>query len=85
MKAVRFYGKHDLRTESAPGPGGLKPGQVLVRPTFCGICGTDLHEFESGPIFTPAKPNPYSARSCRRSWATSLRAGLWRWPTAWKR
>ena len=60
MKAVRFYGKHDLRTESTPGPGGLKPGQVLVRPTFCGICGTDLHEFESGPIFTPAKPNPYS-------------------------
>lgn len=60
MKAVRYYGKHDLRTEEAPEPGELRHGQVLVQPTYCGICGTDLHEFELGPIFTPAKPNAYS-------------------------
>jgi (R,R)-butanediol dehydrogenase/meso-butanediol dehydrogenase/diacetyl reductase len=31
---------------------------VLVRPTWCGICGTDLHEYAMGPIVTPAAPHP---------------------------
>ncbi len=60
MKAIRFHGKHDVRVEQAPDPGALQHGQVLIKPVLCGICGTDLHEFESGPIFTPVKPNPYS-------------------------
>jgi (R,R)-butanediol dehydrogenase/meso-butanediol dehydrogenase/diacetyl reductase len=60
MKAARFYGKHDIRVETAPEPGSLKHGQVLIAPTRCGICGTDLHEFESGPIFTPKSPNAFS-------------------------
>ena len=60
MKAVRFYAKHDVRVEDVVVHPALKHGQVLVRPSFCGICGTDLHEYESGPIFTPAEPNAYS-------------------------
>jgi (R,R)-butanediol dehydrogenase / meso-butanediol dehydrogenase / diacetyl reductase len=60
MKAARYYGKHDIRVEASPEPGALGFGQVLVQPTFCGICGTDLHEFESGPIFTPKTPNAFS-------------------------
>ncbi|CAN7235859.1 2,3-butanediol dehydrogenase [Rhizobium sp. LjRoot254] len=60
MKAIRYYGKHDVRIEDAPEPGPLRHGQVMVEPSFCGICGTDLHEYESGPIFTPKKPNTYS-------------------------
>ena len=55
MKAVRYYGKHDLRTEEAPEPGELRHGQVLVQPTYCGICGTDLHEFEVGADFYPGQ------------------------------
>lgn len=47
-------------SKSVLAPGALQHGQVLIRPVLCGICGTDLHEFESGPIFTPVKPNPYS-------------------------
>jgi (R,R)-butanediol dehydrogenase/meso-butanediol dehydrogenase/diacetyl reductase len=31
---------------------------VLVAPLWCGICGTDLHEYTSGPIVTPVKPHP---------------------------
>jgi (R,R)-butanediol dehydrogenase/meso-butanediol dehydrogenase/diacetyl reductase len=31
---------------------------VLVRPYWCGICGTDLHEYAMGPIVTPATPHP---------------------------
>lgn len=60
MKAVRFYDRHDIRVEGAAEPGTLKHGQVLIQPTRCGICGTDLHEFESGPIFTPKIRNAYS-------------------------
>lgn len=60
MKAARYYGKHDLRIEETTAPPQPGHGEVLVAPTFCGICGTDLHEFESGPIFTPQKPNAYS-------------------------
>ena len=60
MKAARYYGKHDLRVEDAAEPPQPGHGEVVVAPTFCGICGTDLHEFESGPIFTPKTPNAYS-------------------------
>ncbi|MBY2942429.1 Zinc-binding dehydrogenase (plasmid) [Rhizobium leguminosarum bv. trifolii] len=60
MKAVRYYGRHDVRVEDAPEPQTPQHGQVIVEPTFCGICGTDLHEYESGPIFTPRTPNAYS-------------------------
>ena len=60
MKAARYYGKHDLRVEEAAEPPQPGHGEVVVAPTFCGICGTDLHEFESGPIFTPKTPNAYS-------------------------
>lgn len=58
MKAVRFYGKEDVRIEviDEPAPG---PGQVKLRNAFTGICGTDLHVFynpdASGFDFT--KPN----------------------------
>jgi (R,R)-butanediol dehydrogenase/meso-butanediol dehydrogenase/diacetyl reductase len=31
---------------------------VLVRPQFCGICGTDLHEYTDGPIVIPVEPHP---------------------------
>ncbi|WP_408160985.1 alcohol dehydrogenase catalytic domain-containing protein [Caballeronia jiangsuensis] len=60
MKAVRFHGKHDLRIDDVEEPGELAPDQVLVRPTFCGICGTDLHEFDHGPTWTSVSSNPYS-------------------------
>ena len=53
MKAVRFYTKGDIRVEDVTPPAGPGPGQVLIRPLVCGICGTDLHEYAAGPIVTP--------------------------------
>jgi len=44
MKACRFHGKEDLRVEEVPEPTCGK-GQVKVRPAWCGICGSDLHEY----------------------------------------
>jgi (R,R)-butanediol dehydrogenase/meso-butanediol dehydrogenase/diacetyl reductase len=53
MKAVRYYGKEDVRVEEVPAPTGPGDRQIVVKPLVCGICGTDLHEYAAGPIVTP--------------------------------
>jgi (R,R)-butanediol dehydrogenase / meso-butanediol dehydrogenase / diacetyl reductase len=58
MKAAVFYGDHDIRVEDVAGPGKPGPGEVLLRPSWCGICGTDLHEYAMGPIVIPSNPHP---------------------------
>lgn len=62
MKAARFHGKRDVRVEQVPEPDAarLGPHEVLVKNRFCGICGTDLHEYAAGPIFIPTEPHPYT-------------------------
>ena len=62
MRAARFYDRGDIRIENINEP-VVKPGQVGIDVAWCGICGTDLHEYLDGPIFCPApdKPNPISA------------------------
>src|ERR1700733_12333868 len=54
MRALRFHGARKLSVENVPEPGAPGPGEVLLRPLMCGICGTDLHEYTDGPIVTPA-------------------------------
>ncbi|GAA1001419.1 MULTISPECIES: 2,3-butanediol dehydrogenase [Subtercola] len=58
MKATRFYGKEDIRTEQIPEP-ELLPGSVKIKVEWTGICGTDLHEFEEGAIFCPKPGHPH--------------------------
>ena len=58
MWAVVYHGPRDVRVDSVPEPSSPGPGEVLLQPLWCGICGTDLHEYTSGPIVTPAKPHP---------------------------
>ena len=53
MKALRFYGSKDLRVEDTAAPKFCGPRQVVVKVAWCGICGTDLHEYAMGPIFMP--------------------------------
>lgn len=53
MKAARFYNQRDLRIEDVQEP-ELRPGAVKIAVAWCGICGTDLHEFLEGPIFVPS-------------------------------
>ena len=53
MKALRFYGSKDLRVEETAAPKICGPRQVVVKVAWCGICGTDLHEYTTGPIFMP--------------------------------
>jgi len=42
MKCAVFYGKDDLRVEDRSIP-KIKDNEVLVKVTFCGICGSDIH------------------------------------------
>ncbi|MDD2206288.1 MAG: 2,3-butanediol dehydrogenase [Aminobacterium sp.] len=60
MKAALWYARHDVRVEDIPEPVPAR-GMVKVRVKWCGICGSDLHEFLGGPIFIPVdKPHPLS-------------------------
>jgi (R,R)-butanediol dehydrogenase / meso-butanediol dehydrogenase / diacetyl reductase len=60
MKAIRFHGKEDIRVENVPAPDSVGDSQVLVKPLTCGICGTDLHEYASGPIVIPVSPHKFT-------------------------
>ncbi|MCQ4080878.1 2,3-butanediol dehydrogenase [Streptomyces sp. RB6PN25] len=59
MKAARFHQRGDVRIEDVPEP-SIRPGAVKIKIEWCGICGTDLHEYLHGPIFcpTPHEPHP---------------------------
>jgi (R,R)-butanediol dehydrogenase/meso-butanediol dehydrogenase/diacetyl reductase len=58
MRALRFHRARELSVEKVPEPGSPGPGEVLLQPVMCGICGTDLHEYTDGPIVTPASRHP---------------------------
>jgi (R,R)-butanediol dehydrogenase/meso-butanediol dehydrogenase/diacetyl reductase len=58
MKAARFHGREDIRVEDIPEP-HPGPGQVQIATEWCGICGTDLHEYLDGPIFAPTPEAPH--------------------------
>ncbi len=58
MKAARFHGRGDIRVEDMPEPHAGE-GQVQIDVEWCGICGTDLHEYLDGPIFAPTPESPH--------------------------
>jgi (R,R)-butanediol dehydrogenase/meso-butanediol dehydrogenase/diacetyl reductase len=51
MRAVVVAGPRRLAVESVPDP-TPEPGQVVLRVSACGICGSDLHVHQAG--FLPA-------------------------------
>ncbi|WUH97943.1 2,3-butanediol dehydrogenase [Spirillospora sp. NBC_00431] len=63
MRAAVWYGARDVRVEDvarrAPGR-----GEVAVTVAYCGICGSDLHEYADGPHAIPVgEPHPESGRA----------------------
>lgn len=58
MQAVVFHQQRDIRVEQVAEPAQPTASQVLVEPLWCGICGTDLHEYTAGPIVTATRPHP---------------------------
>ena len=43
MKAICWYGKHDVRVMQVPDPQILNPRDAIIRITMTAICGSDLH------------------------------------------
>lgn len=58
MRAARFYDRGDIRIDEIPEP-EVKPGEVGIDVAWCGICGSDLHEYLEGPLFIPAPGHPH--------------------------
>lgn len=58
MKAARLHGAHDIRVDAVAEPADLRRGEIRVGPKWCGVCGSDLHEFETGGMFVPEENRP---------------------------
>ncbi|KEA65056.1 Threonine dehydrogenase [Marinobacterium lacunae] len=52
MKVLRWYGAQDIRLSDVPNA-VHKDNEVLVQVAYCGICGSDLHEYQDGPHAIP--------------------------------
>jgi (R,R)-butanediol dehydrogenase/meso-butanediol dehydrogenase/diacetyl reductase len=57
MKALRWYGRKDLRYVDIPEP-SPGPGQLKIKVALAGICGTDLKEYAVGPVMIPPDKVP---------------------------
>jgi (R,R)-butanediol dehydrogenase/meso-butanediol dehydrogenase/diacetyl reductase len=47
MRAAVYNGVKDIRVEEVPEP-KAGPGEVKIKVKYCGICGSDLHEYQHG-------------------------------------
>jgi threonine dehydrogenase-like Zn-dependent dehydrogenase len=89
MRAAVYYGNAKLEIEDVPEP-SAGPGQVKVKVSRNGICGTDLHEYYDGPIFIPpSNPHPLTGKCMPlvlghefSGVVTELGDGLPTWPRA---
>ena len=51
IKAVTWHGKRDVRVETVPDPVLQEPTDAIIRVTSSGLCGSDLHLYETlGPF-----------------------------------
>jgi (R,R)-butanediol dehydrogenase/meso-butanediol dehydrogenase/diacetyl reductase len=63
MRAAVYHGREDVRIEELD-EDEVGPGEVRVDVGFCGICGTDIHEYAHGPVTIPdGKPHPVTGET----------------------
>lgn len=63
MRALRWHGRDDLRVDSVDEPATPGPGWALIEVSYCGVCGTDLHEYTAGPVMIRSGPHPLTGHS----------------------
>ncbi|WP_078808812.1 2,3-butanediol dehydrogenase [Selenihalanaerobacter shriftii] len=62
MNALRWHGRNDIRIDEVAIP-KVNSGEVKIKIEWCGICGSDLYEYKSGPLFIPeSKSHPLTGR-----------------------
>lgn len=47
MRALRWYGKEDVRVEDVPDPTIEDPQDIVIKVTSTAICGSDLHLYDA--------------------------------------
>lgn len=58
MRAAVYHGRGDVRVEETD-PRPVGPGDVEIAVAYCGLCGSDVHEYSAGPIAVPEdEPHP---------------------------
>ena len=62
MRAARYYGIEDVRIEDVPEP-APEAGEIQIKVSLNGICGTDLHEYYDGPRAVSMEPHPLTGAS----------------------
>ncbi|ALX14613.1 butanediol dehydrogenase [Burkholderia cepacia JBK9] len=63
MRALQWHGPRDVRLVEIDTP-RVGPGDVRIAVAYCGICGSDLHEYADGPHAIPVDaPHPLSQRT----------------------
>jgi (R,R)-butanediol dehydrogenase/meso-butanediol dehydrogenase/diacetyl reductase len=58
MKALRWHNRGDVRLEDVEDARSPEANEIRVDVEWCGICGTDVEEYTSGPIVIPTRPHP---------------------------
>jgi (R,R)-butanediol dehydrogenase / meso-butanediol dehydrogenase / diacetyl reductase len=61
-RAARYHGVGDVRIESIP-VDAPQADQVLLEVAYCGICGSDLHEYFAGQTVTPVEAHPLTGQA----------------------
>lgn len=64
MRALRYHGIRDLRLEEVPAP-IAGPGELLIRVSVVGVCGTDAAEYVHGPHLSWPHERPHPASGHR--------------------
>lgn len=65
MRAVRLYDPLDLRVEDIERPGMPAAGNVIIDVRAAGICGSDIHNFQTGQWIT-RRPSTAGHEFCGR-------------------
>jgi (R,R)-butanediol dehydrogenase/meso-butanediol dehydrogenase/diacetyl reductase len=58
MRALRWHNRGDVRLEEVEDAPDPRPDEIRIAVEWCGICGTDVEEYTSGPIVIPTQPHP---------------------------
>jgi len=62
MKAFRYYGGSNMKLEDITEP-VPSAKEVKIKIKWCGICGSDVHEYNAGPFMVPVSaPHPLTKK-----------------------
>jgi len=57
VRALRWHSRENVKVDDIPVP-IPGPDEVLIKVMFSGICGSEVHEYFSGPLYIPLEPHP---------------------------